>query len=87
VLSDQDTRSVRARNMMQFFKHESCAMHAISATARPNIGVVDREAEWGRCLWGIPVSHRIGDASICGLGQAAPNPSMASQVLSRTNLA
>ncbi len=73
VLSDKDTAKNAALNAMRFFAHESCGKctpcrvgtsKAVSLMENPN--------------WDIPLLEELSrvmmDASICGLGQAAPNP-------------
>ncbi|NMM13275.1 MAG: NADH-quinone oxidoreductase subunit F [Rhodoferax sp.] len=73
VLSDKDTAVNAARNMMQFFKHESCGQCTpcrVGTAKAANL--IDQEK------WDIPLLNELSivmrDASICGLGQAAPNP-------------
>jgi formate dehydrogenase len=73
VLSDQDRVTDVARNLMRFFEHESCGQctPCRSGTAKVNTLIAtDR--------WNLPLlaelSQVMRDASICGLGQAAPNP-------------
>ena len=73
VLSDQDRVTDVARNLMRFFEHESCGQctPCRSGTAKVNELIAgDR--------WDLPLlaelSQVMRDASICGLGQAAPNP-------------
>ncbi len=73
VLSDHDTAKAAARNMMRFFEHESCGQCTPCrvGTAKTNVLIVGRsvgQASACRSLAGLR------DASICGLGQAAPNP-------------
>jgi len=73
VLSQHDSMAHVARNLMQFFEHESCGQctpcRAGTAKAR-TLMAADR--------WDVPLlqdlSQVMRDASICGLGQAAPNP-------------
>ncbi len=73
VLSEHDTAADAARNTLKFFKHESCGQctpcrvgtaKAVSLLAAP---------KWDTALLG-ELSQVMRDASICGLGQAAPNP-------------
>jgi NADH:ubiquinone oxidoreductase subunit F (NADH-binding)/NADH:ubiquinone oxidoreductase subunit E len=73
VLSDHDTAVGAARNTMQFFKHESCGQCTPCrvGTAKAS-GMID-QGNWDlEMLADLSVVMR--DASICGLGQAAPNP-------------
>ncbi|WP_119156592.1 NADH-ubiquinone oxidoreductase-F iron-sulfur binding region domain-containing protein [Caldimonas tepidiphila] len=77
VLSSSDTHCDRAvdaaRNMMRFFEDESCGQctpcRVGTAKAR---ALVERES-WDTGLL-AELSQVMRDASICGLGQAAPNP-------------
>jgi formate dehydrogenase len=69
----QDRAVDAARNLMRFFAHESCGQctpcRAGTAKALALIG----SAHWDRALL-AELSQAMRDASICGLGQAAPNP-------------
>ena len=73
VLSDRDTAVGAARNLMRFFKHESCGQCTPCrvGTAKA-LGLIEQPT------WDIPLLEDLSavmrDASICGLGQAAPNP-------------
>ncbi|MDE2429079.1 MAG: NAD(P)H-dependent oxidoreductase subunit E [Burkholderiales bacterium] len=73
ILSDQDSAVAAARNMMRFFRDESCGQCTPCrvGTAKA-LALIDKEQ------WDIPLLqellHVMRDASICGLGQAAPNP-------------
>ena len=73
VLSDQDRAVDAARNMMRFFAHESCGQ----CTPCRN-GTAKASALIAQDRWDLPLladlSAVMRDASICGLGQAAPNP-------------
>ncbi len=73
VLSDQDTAVGAARNLMRFFQHESCGQ----CTPCRN-GTAKASALIAKPIWDLPLlddlSAVMRDASICGLGQAAPNP-------------
>ncbi|HEY6088074.1 MAG TPA: NADH-ubiquinone oxidoreductase-F iron-sulfur binding region domain-containing protein [Burkholderiaceae bacterium] len=73
VLSDQDTAVGAARNLMRFFQHESCGQ----CTPCRN-GTAKASALIAQPTWDLPLladlSAVMRDASICGLGQAAPNP-------------
>ena len=72
VLSDQDSARAAAANIMRFFAHESCGKctpcrvgtaKSVALLEQPDPDV-DLLEELGRAM---------ADASICGLGQAAPN--------------
>ncbi|HMB48905.1 MAG TPA: NADH-ubiquinone oxidoreductase-F iron-sulfur binding region domain-containing protein [Afifellaceae bacterium] len=74
VLSDQDSIKDATLNLLQFFKHESCGQctpcrggteKMVALLQKP--GTLDEQA-----LRDLEAVMR--DASICGLGQAAPNP-------------
>ncbi|WP_426109925.1 NADH-ubiquinone oxidoreductase-F iron-sulfur binding region domain-containing protein [Massilia sp. PWRC2] len=73
VLSNLDSATNAARNMMAFFKHESCGQCTPCrvGTAK-TLGLIEKPQ------WDLPMladlSQVMRDASICGLGQAAPNP-------------
>ncbi len=73
VLSQFDRARDAAANLMRFFRHESCGQctPCRAGTARAQQLI---EAP----LWDAPLlaelSQAMRDASICGLGQAAPNP-------------
>jgi formate dehydrogenase len=77
VLTQSDDHTDRAvdaaRNLMRFFEHESCGQctpcRAGTAKARALIDA----PRWDTTLLG-ELSQVMRDASICGLGQAAPNP-------------
>ena len=73
VLSHHDTAKAAARNMMRFFQHESCGQ----CTPCRN-GTAKASALIAGDRWDLPLledlSQVMRDASICGLGQAAPNP-------------
>ena len=73
VLSQHDRATDAARNLMAFFEHESCGQctpcRSGTAKARELI-TTDR---WNTALL-AELSQVMRDASICGLGQAAPNP-------------
>ena len=73
VLSDKDSAVGAARNMMRFFAHESCGQ----CTPCRN-GTAKASALIDQPKWDVPLLEDLSvvmrDASICGLGQAAPNP-------------
>jgi formate dehydrogenase len=73
VLSDRDTATDAARNMMNFFAHESCGQ-----CTPCRVGTAKTSALIQKPKWDLPMladlSQVMRDASICGLGQAAPNP-------------
>ncbi len=75
ILSDQDKAADAAKNLMKFFKDESCGQCTPCrvGTAKA-LGLMD-EKRWNQPLL-QELSQAMMDASICGLGQAAPNPAL-----------
>jgi formate dehydrogenase len=73
ILSDKDQASVAARNVMKFFAEESCGQCTPCrvGTAKA-LGLMAQQRWDGALLEELSVA--MADASICGLGQAAPNP-------------
>jgi len=73
VLSNHDTASGAARNLMKFFADESCGQ-----CTPCRVGTVKALQLMEQKRWDAPLlkelSQAMMDASICGLGQAAPNP-------------
>ncbi|MEM0947757.1 MAG: NAD(P)H-dependent oxidoreductase subunit E [Pseudomonadota bacterium] len=73
VLSDQDSARDAALNMLRFFEDESCGQ-CTPCRAGCEKAVKLMQAE----TWDQPLLEELcqvmADASICGLGQAAPNP-------------
>jgi NADH:ubiquinone oxidoreductase subunit F (NADH-binding)/NADH:ubiquinone oxidoreductase subunit E len=73
VLSNHDTASAAARNLMKFFADESCGQ-----CTPCRVGTVKALQLMEQKRWDAPLlqelSQAMMDASICGLGQAAPNP-------------
>jgi formate dehydrogenase beta subunit len=73
VLSDADTATDAARNMMRFFKHESCGQCTPCRNGTAKASALIEQTSWNVNLL-ADLSAVMRDASICGLGQAAPNP-------------
>ena len=73
VLSDADTATDAARNMMRFFKHESCGQCTPCRNGTAKASALIEQKSWDLDLL-ADLSAVMRDASICGLGQAAPNP-------------
>ncbi len=73
VLSDNDNARDVALNRMRFFEDESCGQ-----CTPCRVGCEKAVALMSRPVWDQPLLHELTaamlDASICGLGQAAPNP-------------
>src|SRR6201991_976681 len=73
VLSNQDTAKAAARNMMRFFEHESCGQCTPCRVGTAKTNTLIAKDKWDTQLL-AELSQVMRDASICGLGQAAPNP-------------
>jgi formate dehydrogenase beta subunit len=73
VLSSQDTAKAAARNMMRFFEHESCGQCTPCRVGTAKANMLIAGDAWNQPLL-AELSQVMRDASICGLGQAAPNP-------------
>lgn len=75
ILSNHDTASGAARNVMKFFSEESCGQ-----CTPCRVGTVKALQLMEQPRWDAPLlqelSQAMMDASICGLGQAAPNPAL-----------
>ena len=73
VLSQQDSARDAALNMMRFFAHESCGQ-----CTPCRVGTAKSATLLEAPVWDIETLEDLNivmtDASICGLGQAAPNP-------------
>ena len=73
VLSDRDDLKAAALNLMRFFRHESCGQ-----CTPCRLGTEKAAALMANKHWDVPLLQELSaamrDASICGLGQAAPNP-------------
>lgn len=73
VLSDQDSAKAAALNMLRFFEDESCGQCTpCRVGCEKAVKLMDQPA-WDTDLL-ESLSQTMVDASICGLGQAAPNP-------------
>lgn len=73
VLSQHDTARAAAANMMRFFRHESCGQCTPCRAGTAKAAELIEAPVWDAGLLG-ELSQVMRDASICGLGQAAPNP-------------
>ena len=73
VLSNHDTAVNAARNMMRFFKDESCGQCTPCRNGTAKASALIEQPRWDLPLL-ADLSQVMRDASICGLGQAAPNP-------------
>jgi formate dehydrogenase beta subunit len=73
VLSQHDRARDAALNLMQFFAEESCGQCTPCRVGTEKaVGLMEQRA-WNKPLLD-DLSQAMADASICGLGQAAPNP-------------
>ncbi|MFK7743546.1 MAG: NAD(P)H-dependent oxidoreductase subunit E [Roseobacter sp.] len=73
VLSDQDAARDAALNMLRFFEDESCGQCTPCRVGCEKAVKLMQSATWDQGLL-EELSTAMVDASICGLGQAAPNP-------------
>ena len=73
VLSDHDTAVGAARNLMNFFRHESCGQCTPCRVGTAKAAELIAKPSWNVDLL-AELSMVMREASICGLGQAAPNP-------------
>lgn len=73
VLSDQDSVREQALNAMRFFADESCGQCTPCRVGTEKASLLMAEKEWDQPLL-QELCQVMSDASICGLGQAAPNP-------------
>jgi formate dehydrogenase beta subunit len=73
VLSDQDRARDAALNMLRFFEDESCGQCTPCRVGCEKAVKLMQADRWDRGLL-EELSQAMADASICGLGQAAPNP-------------
>ncbi|PKO80946.1 MAG: NADH-quinone oxidoreductase subunit F [Betaproteobacteria bacterium HGW-Betaproteobacteria-13] len=73
VFSQHDKARALAENAMHFFAHESCGQ-----CTPCRVGTAKAAGLMAAKTWDAPLLDELGsammDASICGLGQAAPNP-------------
>jgi len=73
ILSDQDKASAAARNLIRFFSEESCGQCTPCRVGTAKALNLMQAPQWNQPLL-KELSAVMSDASICGLGQAAPNP-------------
>ena len=73
VLSDQDKARDAALNMLKFFEDESCGQCTPCRSGCEKAVKLMQADSWDQELL-EDLCQVMGDASICGLGQAAPNP-------------
>jgi formate dehydrogenase beta subunit len=72
VLSDQDSTADAALNLMRFFEDESCGQCTPCRAGCEKAAKLMDGDNWDQSLL-EELSRTMTDASICGLGQAAPN--------------
>jgi formate dehydrogenase len=73
VLSDHDSVRDAALTMLRFFEAESCGQCTPCRVGCEKAVKLMQAPKWDRALLG-DLCQVMADASICGLGQAAPNP-------------
>ena len=69
----RDSAVDAARNLMRFFEHESCGQCTPCRVGTAKARALIEQPRWNLGLL-AELSQVMRDASICGLGQAAPNP-------------
>ena len=73
VFSDQDKARDMALNVMHFFEHESCGQCTPCRVGTSKAAKLMQAPAWDQNTLEDLATVMV-DASICGLGQAAPNP-------------
>jgi formate dehydrogenase len=73
VLSQHDSARDAALNVMRFFAHESCGQCTPCRVGTDKAAQLMTAEVWDADTL-QDLAQVMGDASICGLGQAAPNP-------------
>ena len=73
ILSDQDDMKAVALNLMKFFEDESCGQCTPCRNGTEKAATLMTTGPWNAALL-AELANAMRDASICGLGQAAPNP-------------
>jgi len=73
ILSDRDDMKAVALNLMRFFEDESCGQCTPCRVGTEKAVKLMASGPWNQALLN-ELSDAMRDASICGLGQAAPNP-------------
>jgi len=75
IFSDRDKAAKAAVNLMKFFHDESCGQCTPCRVGTAKALTLMEERKWDAPLL-KELSQAMMDASICGLGQAAPNPAL-----------
>jgi formate dehydrogenase beta subunit len=73
ILSDRDDMKAVALNLIRFFEDESCGQCTPCRVGTEKAAKLMASGPWDAALLD-ELSALMRDASICGLGQAAPNP-------------
>jgi formate dehydrogenase len=73
IFSDRDRAATAARNLTKFFSEESCGQCTPCRVGTAKTLKLIEKKKWDQPLL-KELSQAMMDASICGLGQAAPNP-------------
>ena len=73
VFSEHDSARELSLNSMRFFSHESCGQCTPCRVGTDKAITLMKEKKWNKILL-EELSQAMEDASICGLGQSAPNP-------------
>jgi formate dehydrogenase len=73
ILSEKDDMKAVALNLMRFFEDESCGQCTPCRVGSEKAAKLMEQGSWDPALL-TELSTLMRDASICGLGQAAPNP-------------
>jgi NADH:ubiquinone oxidoreductase subunit F (NADH-binding)/NADH:ubiquinone oxidoreductase subunit E len=73
ILSEKDDMKAVALNLMKFFEDESCGQCTPCRVGSEKAAKLMAKGPWDVSLL-TELSTAMRDASICGLGQAAPNP-------------
>jgi formate dehydrogenase beta subunit len=73
ILSQKDRAVDAARNLIRFFRDESCGQCTPCRVGTAKALALMERKKWDKALL-EELCQAMGDASICGLGQAAPNP-------------
>jgi formate dehydrogenase beta subunit len=73
ILSETDDMKAVALNLMKFFEDESCGQCTPCRVGSEKAAALMERGPWDPALL-TELADLMRDASICGLGQAAPNP-------------
>jgi formate dehydrogenase beta subunit len=73
IMSDKDDVKAAALNLMRFFEDESCGQCTPCRIGTEKAVKLMQHRDWDTSLLS-ELADNMRDASICGLGQAAPNP-------------